>query len=243
MRIAKLHRLLGIFSALFVIYFAATGLFLNHSHELALDKTSVQHENMLNWYGIEKPKNIPAYRVATDWITQWQGRIYFNDKPVSDSHYKLIGAVATSTFLVAALEEEIWLLTINGELVEKITSPGEKLGDMKKLGLHNDRIVIATSTGHYLADADLIAWQPYQGSEVSWSSHDSLSDQLSSVIFAQTHSITRERLLLDMHSGRVFGTTGVIIVDLIAIVLIVLAISGTVMWYRRSKRFAQSRQK
>lgn len=243
MRIAKLHRLLGIFSALFVIYFAATGLFLNHSHQLALDKTSVQHESVLDWYGIDKPKNIPAYRLAKDWITQWQDRIYFNHKAVANSHYRLIGAVATSTFLVAALEEEIWLLTINGELVEKITSPGEKLGDMKKLGLHDDRIVIATSTGLYLADTDLIAWQPFQGEQVNWSSHDSLPDDLSSAIFSQTHSITRERLLLDMHSGRVFGTAGVIIVDLIAIVLIVLAISGTVMWYRRSNRFKHNRRK
>lgn len=241
MQLAKLHRYIGIFSALFIIYFAATGLFLNHSHDLALDKQSVQHEKVLGWYNIDRPNDMIAYPVDQHWITQWQEYLYFDSKAIARTHYNLIGAIATNTFIVIAMQEQIWLVTIDGELVEKITSPSEKLGDLKHIGIHQDHIVLETATDRYMADKDLISWQSFHDGHVNWSAQQTLPAEVGSAIFAQTHSITRERLLLDLHSGRFFGTPGVIFVDLIAIMLIVLAITGTIIWYRRSRRFKQTR--
>ena len=236
MQLAKLHRLIGLSSALFVIYLEVTGLLLNHSHDLEMDKKSVQLESVLNWYGIEKPQTLMSYRIGEHWLTQWQDHLYFDSNVIANNHYSLLGAVATSTFLVIAMEEEIWLLTIDGEVVEKLTSPGEKLGDIQQLGILNDHIVIATSTGQYLADADLIAWQPIKSNDVLWSRPAALPSNITTAIFAQTHSITRERLLLDLHSGRIFGQAGVIVVDLVAIILVLLAITGSLVWYKRARR-------
>lgn len=236
MQLAKLHRLIGLSSALFVIYLAVTGLLLNHSHDLAMDKKSVQLESVLHWYGIEKPLELTSYPLNGHWLTQWQGHLYFDNKAIANSYYSLVGAVATSTFLVIAMEEEIWLLTIDGDVVEKLTSPGEKLGDIQQLGILNDHIVIATSTGQYLADTDLISWQSIDSSDVLWSKPATLPSTITTDIFAQTHSITRERLLLDLHSGRIFGQAGVIFVDLVAIILVLLAITGTMVWYKRARR-------
>jgi len=42
-----------------------------------------------------------------------------------------------------------------------------------------------------------------------------------------------ERLLLDLHSGRLFGIWGVYFMDLIAILILILAATGLFMWLQR----------
>jgi len=41
-----------------------------------------------------------------------------------------------------------------------------------------------------------------------------------------------ERLLLDFHSGRIFGPVGVLVYDLLALAVGFMAISGLVLWFR-----------
>jgi uncharacterized iron-regulated membrane protein len=44
-----------------------------------------------------------------------------------------------------------------------------------------------------------------------------------------------ERLLLDLHSGRFFGSAGPWIMDAAAVLLVLLALSGTWIWLRRKR--------
>ena len=48
--------------------------------------------------------------------------------------------------------------------------------------------------------------------------------------------ISRERVLLDLHSGRLFGWPGVLLVDLIGIGLGLMVLSGVWTSLRRKKR-------
>lgn len=45
-------------------------------------------------------------------------------------------------------------------------------------------------------------------------------------------SLNWQRLLLDLHAGRLFGLAGQLVMDLAALVLVVLALTGTVIWSR-----------
>ena len=49
--------------------------------------------------------------------------------------------------------------------------------------------------------------------------------------------ITYERIIVDLHSGRLFGTFGVTLVDLVTLGLIILSITGTYSWLRWKKFF------
>jgi uncharacterized iron-regulated membrane protein len=44
-----------------------------------------------------------------------------------------------------------------------------------------------------------------------------------------------ERLLLDLHSGRIFGAAGPWIFDIAALLLILLSLSGTWIWIKRRR--------
>ena len=45
------------------------------------------------------------------------------------------------------------------------------------------------------------------------------------------------RLLLDVHSGRIFGRAGVLWVDVVGVLLGTLATSGTLMWLLHRRRY------
>ena len=61
-----------------------------------------------------------------------------------------------------------------------------------------------------------------------------LPDQLKQALINQSvpPSLNWQRFLLDLHAGRIAGLAGQLIMDLAALILIVLAVTGTVIWGR-----------
>jgi hypothetical protein len=49
-------------------------------------------------------------------------------------------------------------------------------------------------------------------------------------------TISWQRLLLDLHSGRWFGAYGVWLVDLAAVILLFLALSGCWIWFSKTRK-------
>jgi hypothetical protein len=65
---------------------------------------------------------------------------------------------------------------------------------------------------------------------------DTLPADIRAQIPAPERWLSWERLLLDLHSGRLFGQAGVWIVDAVGVLLITLASSGTLMWWFHRRR-------
>jgi uncharacterized iron-regulated membrane protein len=47
--------------------------------------------------------------------------------------------------------------------------------------------------------------------------------------------LTLERILLDLHTGRLFGPAGVALINIASILLLVLIFSGIVLWISRAR--------
>ena len=50
------------------------------------------------------------------------------------------------------------------------------------------------------------------------------------------HTISWQRLMQDLHSGRWFGGWGVWMMDIAAVILLLLAVSGLWMWWGKRRR-------
>ena len=50
-------------------------------------------------------------------------------------------------------------------------------------------------------------------------------------------TITYERIVVDLHSGRLFGSFGVTLIDLVTIGIILLSMTGAYSWIRHKKLF------
>ncbi|MCK4834867.1 MAG: hypothetical protein KAT12_08810, partial [Gammaproteobacteria bacterium] len=53
------HRRIGLLALVLIVILSITGIMLNHTERLALDKSYVNNSLLLNWYGIE-PEDEPV---------------------------------------------------------------------------------------------------------------------------------------------------------------------------------------
>ena len=232
--IYKLHRYIGLLSAIVLTMLAVTGIALNHTEDLQLDSQMIQSPSILDWYGIKPPENPPSFPTQNHWLTQLKQKIYFDQTLLMENQEPLLGAVETDQFIVAAFDHSLLLLSHTGELIEQMP-----FDSIESIGLNQQQAVIIESAKAYsLSDDGLISWQAYKPQQVKWSSSQTPPGN---TLKALQHDFLAsilpiERVLLDIHSGRFFGSAGVIIVDISGIFLIVLAFSGCAIWLKHKLR-------
>ncbi len=232
----RLHRTLGVGAALFVVFMVLSGLVINHSNGLGLDQRHVSHSFLLGWYGLGGPDNIESFAVGDDWLSFAGSQMYLNEKLVASTAGG-VGAVPSGDLVVAAASDEVLLLDHDGNLIER--QPWIPIGAaaIESIGLHENTAVVVKSGGRlWLADTELLNWQHAEDNlaALSWALSQTPSGELKQAInrLYRGDGPTLERVLLDLHSGRIFGSAGVLVYDLLALALGFLSISGLVLWFR-----------
>ena len=232
----RLHRSLGAGAAIFVLFIVLSGLAINHSNGLGLDQRHVSQSFLLDWYGLGKPEKIDSFAVGDDWLSFAGSQLYLNEKPVATISGG-VGAVSSGDLLIAAASDELLLLDHDGNLIERL--PWRPIGaaPIESIGLHENTVVSVKSAGQlWLADTQLLNWRQADDAtpDPLWAVSEPAPDGLQQAITAsyRGEGPSLERLLLDLHSGRIFGTIGVLVYDLVALALGFLSISGLVLWFR-----------
>lgn len=239
------HRYIGITAALFVILLSVTGIMLNHTEDLKLDEHHVQSPWLLDWYGVQAPAQTSGYRTLDHWISQWGSRLLTQQHDLGHYDGKLLGVVSYQGMLVIALEGELLLLTPEGEVIEILRGHQGVPAGMWAIGLTSDkRVAVKAAHGSYVADADLTHWKHQTLEAVRWSAPSKLPEP----IYQKMQQLYRgkglglERVILDLHSGRVLNQGGVYFFDFIAVALIFLACSGLWLWTIRQLKARQHRR-
>jgi hypothetical protein len=233
--IHKWHRKGGITAAFFVMLLVATGLLLNHTDKLNLQNIFVQSENLLGWYHIQPEGQMKGFRVDQHWLSQIDGRLYFDQIELADHIEDLYGAVHISDGFVVALDGSLLILTQSGELVERLSGSEGVPAGIKSIGTSSrGDIVIKAAHGDYIADLDATEWQEQEGLLVNWSVPAEIPENLSEQLLTlyRGKGLPLERVILDIHSGRILGQAGVLLVDFMAVLFLLLAMSGVWMWYK-----------
>jgi len=232
----RFHRSLGAGAAGFILFMVLSGLLINHANDLGMSQRHVSQSFLLSWYGLEAPESIHNFSAGEDWLSFAGSQLYLNGNPVS-AISNGIGAVSSGEMLVAAGSEELLLLDTNGSLIERLPWGPPASGPIDAVGvLGNGSVVIKSEDQLWLADAELLGWQPARPPlvELTWSSSALAPEALHQAITRHYRGdgVSMERLLLDLHSGRIFGPLGILVYDLLALAVGFLAISGLVVWWR-----------
>jgi hypothetical protein len=234
------HRYVGLTAALFVILLASSGIALNHTEDLALDHRHVQSRWLLDWYGIQAPDSALSATTTHGSLTLLGTKLYFNAQPLDGEFRTFYSVVAKDGLLVAAVDHDLLLLTAQGEYVERLSKDDGAPGEIENLGLDTQgQLIAATETGLYRADAQLLDWQPWMGmpESIAWNTPQPLTG--TALARLQVDFLGRilpwERVLLDLHSGRLFGTPGPWLMDAAAMLMLFLAGSGVAIWSKRKR--------
>jgi len=226
------HRRVGLLVALLVAVLAITGLLLNHSDRLGLDRTNIVTGSVVDWYGLTPVEDPVHFRAGNNWVSWIDGAVYANGKRVGEATGTPRGALEFDSLVAMATSEAVIVFTGDGELVERLgaaflPSAIARVGTTTS----NDRIVIRTPEGQYASDSDLLAWSPIED-EVIWSQAGTPTEAVLERQMAayRGQGLPLSRVLLDLHSGRLFGSVGAAVMDVAAIRLLVLVATGIVNW-------------
>ncbi len=234
------HRRTGVAIFLFLIVLAATGVVLNHTSDFGLDARLVQSRWLMSLYE-EGQRDLPAYRLGELWLSRSaSGYVYVDTVEVASCLGDLVGALAADGMLLAACTQELLLVTPAGELIETVNASTGLPVPVVGLGRAESGVLLSTGERWWSVDLDALefARQP-GGTEIVQVSPGRLPTAIRDAIPAPEQWLTWERLLLDVHSGRLVGRAGVWLVDAVGVLLICIAFSGLTMWafhHRRRSR-------
>lgn len=153
----------------------------------------------------------------------------------------LRGAVETGGALWVAGDGKLWLLSARGAILDEFSVGGGLPDRVLGVAAAAGGIVIRGLRGVWFAPAadrdSAPEWRPYTARRVQWpppggaAAAPAMRRQI--LAHARAHFISWERLLIDLHSGRLFGVVGVVVADIAACVLLLLAAMGLFLWGRR----------
>ncbi len=232
------HRRIGLVTALLVILLAVTGIALNHTQGLGLDKRFVQSGWLLDWYGIQAPEAMQSYRVDDHWISRLGERLYLDQQELPLHSQHLQGVAKLPDMLVLAVDGELVLLTEDGQLIERLGAVNGVPPGLQGIAVHEGRLLALTAEGSFVADETLSNWQPVTLTRPTPLAPVSPPAELREALarLYRGHDLHLERVVLDLHSGRFWGDWGVWAMDLAALFMLFLAISGSWIWWRRHCR-------
>lgn len=241
------HKKLGIFSAAFLIFLSITGVLLNHAHDLKLDTNDVNAPFLLEIYGVELPE-VTAVELAHNWLSHQEEVLYFGYDEFAECKGEFLGAVSLPDYWIAVCGLEIQLYTYTNQLVERAGPMHGLPQPIVQVGKCNNSLCVSDGTDSYQLNADEMTWAQVQypvGKVLQWVELTEPPLHVLAQVQSNRHGgeITWERVVMDLHAGRFLGGVGPLFMDAVALLFIVLAVTGIILWMQKNKRSGQRREK
>jgi hypothetical protein len=218
--ILRWHKRIGVFLAIFAIWIAASGFFLNHTEDFDFLDHSVKNTSIRNWYGLTQyTERLPLQNSSGHWQA---GELNFSEK-TSIPCTQLLHFYSASVGNMAICSSDIYLLTTEGDIIDKI---------------HHEKPFTAyteISGNMHLKQGDSIFFVDINNWSLSQVNNFTSNSAWSAPLSDHYTELKLSRVLQDLHSGRFFGKAGVYFVDGLAFLLIILALSGLVSFLKKKK--------
>jgi uncharacterized iron-regulated membrane protein len=224
---------MGIVVSLFVIFLVITGWALNHTATLGLARLSTHAPWIIAWYGLRGTVPATGYNAGSHWLIANENGALLDGKPTAFAVADVVGLAVTAEFIAIATTKTLFLLDRSGRLVDEIGAAQLPSAPLQQIAALDDNIVLRGESAH--SSADGVAWQPFSGA-APWSAAQALPPDQQ--IFAKQllPSLPLERLMQDIHSGRILGRYGPYLMDGIGLLFLLLAASGVWMFFRHRRR-------
>lgn len=239
--IRRWHAKIGVAAMFYLVFLVVSGWALNHTEGLRLDEREVTAPWLMRWYGIQAETPVLGYALGTTYLA-WSGEKWaLGSRQLLISAGVPVGAIDVEGIYYIATARTLYLFQKDGQLVDKLDAASLPETPIITLGSAGNKIVLKTLTKAFYT-IDGLSWQPIAEKGVKWSSVQSLPDDVKKQLAVTlAPGLSLQRIMLDIHSGRIFGRFGIYIVDFLGLALLTLGTSG--LWiYWRSVRQGRKRK-
>ncbi len=229
------HRRLGVFVFLMVVWLALTGILINHSDELGFNKHLLKNDWLKAMYGLNPvPEKHSAYSNGQHYFHCYDNQFYVDAHPYAECSGALQHFLKAQDYVVLANEREIFLLDTTSRFLELVRLDDFVLPlDTVYMLEANHMVLVAHNQQAYLMNLDSLSVERFfpvfdvSGIEAA------VKTELPQALHAELvfPGINMERVLLDLHSGRLFGKAGVWVVDFFALLFVVLSLGGLCIFF------------
>jgi len=255
-KLLKFHNIIGLFVCLVLIHLSVTGIALNHTDKLNLNQAKISWNWLLNAYGISVPETKIAFAIEGNFFHLTNSKIFMNTQSIMRSEDILVGVINFDNQFIISTTDDIILINKSGDFIKKIKLPEISVPKINKIGSYVDGIVVEINEIKFISDKNLENWVPKKDSDadkwtteisiplenwvpkkdsdtVKWSTEISIPRDMSNQIkkYYVGKGITIEQIILDLHSGVIFKSAGKFFMDIIALLLIFMSISGVWIWF------------
>lgn len=233
--LTRWYRVLGIASILIVSITVLTGLALNHGDALDLSHRH-PHNAVVDKLYHQSVRNLPdGFSTPRGWLTQLGAVIYLDTRALAEHDAPLVGALVLKDALLLAYSDGLVQYDTDNKMVESYGALDGLALPLTRLGTNADAAIIETAGGARRFDfrqgtTGTVAKQAM----IEWATPARLPHELVASLAEnyRGEGVSYERVLLDLHSGRLFGPYGEWIVDGAALCLLTLALNGTYMFFK-----------
>ena len=234
-KIVDLHRYVGLGICIFLVHLAITGIFLNHSIGLRLDKTFITWPWLLNQYNLTVPEPANIFTIGKNNFSTIDGEVFFNDKPIFLAEEDLLGVSQNQDTFILASSSTITMISNDGYIINK---ENVLPFTVKNIGIFGDEIVINDSEDKIWSSESINGvWELTENRAVQWSMEGSITPINHEKIrkYFVGDGVSLEQVILDFHSGAIFQKGGKLFFDIISILLIILSFTGIWLWTVKRK--------
>ena len=230
------HMRIGLAAVVFFLFLAVTGVMLNHATALGLDNRYVYAPWLARWYGIPAEPPRLAFRSKRHDLIAANGRWVLDGQLSGERLPAPIGLVELSDMVVVASSTSLYLYGKDGALIDRLDRNALPGVPVQAIGADARQLVVRTASGTF-ESSDALSWRRAARDAFVWSSPSDLSpNERERFARVLQPGISVQRLLLDLHSGRIAGRSGPLAMDLVAVFLGVLSLTGAWLFFKRKHR-------
>lgn len=223
---------MGAVIVFFLVYLLVSGLAINHGEILKLDKREVSYPWLMRWYGIHVANPTQGYVLGKSYFSWDEDKWILDDKLLPNGVGKPVGAVEVRGINYVATAATLYLYQSDGQLLAKVEKQSLPAYPILAIGKMGSNVVLQTPSAVF-ASVDGLKWERSNATGMTLSSLQDLPANVkrrSAEILAQ--GIPLQRILLDVHSGRIFGRYAIWVMDIASLVLLGLGLSGFWLYWR-----------
>ncbi len=241
------HQRFGLFAFLFMAWLGASGFVLNQSAGWGLDAVRTDADWLMGLYGLHPEAPEQGFLAGDHWLAQTSEKTLLNGRPLEETIPSPLGLALGGSpdkpLLFIGAEDRLVIVDAQGHRIDDLRAFSLPISAIRRVGEVPGQGVAIQDLDIFVSP-DGLGWNPLPpGTEVRWSTPRSLSAEQRELVLPHAKpTVAVEQVLIDAHSGRLFGRHGPWLINAVGLSAVFLGISGAWMYWSTARRRRQRKR-